>query len=226
MNLKDLAKPIDLNDIELRVGSTKDDKGMALAYVTARAVMDRLDEVCGPENWSDSYSPAPNGGVLCTLSIKIGDEWVSKADAADNTDFEPVKGGMSSAFKRAGVKWGIGRYLYGLKAPWVPIVSYGKTKKIEDVDRAMRLIFDATSSGATKQTAAPTPAGKTDGQPEPHWSTVPRNKQKVIDTLASYGVTLEDFFKANEVSGWETMPRCERTAREAIISAKEFCGIA
>jgi hypothetical protein len=36
---------------------------------------------------------------------------------------EADKGGISDAFKRAAVKWGIGRYLYDLKSPWVPCES-------------------------------------------------------------------------------------------------------
>ena len=92
---------------------------MALAYVTNRAIMNRLDEVCGPENWKNEFKAAPDGGILCGISIKIGDEWVTKWDGAENTDIEAVKGGLSGAMKRAAVQWGIGRYLYKLEESWI-----------------------------------------------------------------------------------------------------------
>ena len=119
--LKDFFEP---NDIEWRLqqcGKTKEGKiwGMALAYVTNRAIMNRLDEVCGPENWKNEFKAAPDGGILCSISIKVGDEWVTKWDGAENTDIEAVKGGLSSAMKRAAVQWGIGRYLYKLGESWI-----------------------------------------------------------------------------------------------------------
>ena len=105
------------------------DKAMALAYIDARDVMNRLDEVCGPHGWQDSYVETASGRVICTLSIADMDNqgktvWIAKSDGAGSTDVEGDKGGISDAFKRAAVKWGIGRYLYDLDAPWVPCESY------------------------------------------------------------------------------------------------------
>lgn len=119
--LKDCFEP---SDIEWRLqqcgkGSNGKIWGMALAYVTNRAIMNRLDEVCGPENWKNEFKAAPDGGILCGISIKIGDEWVTKWDGAENTDIEAVKGGLSGAMKRAAVQWGIGRYLYKLEESWI-----------------------------------------------------------------------------------------------------------
>lgn len=99
---------------------TKDgNKAMALAYIDARDVMERLDAVCGPSNWQDRYEFA-GARTICYLSIRVGDQWVTKADGAGDTAVEAEKGAISDAFKRAAVKWGIGRYLYALDAPWVP----------------------------------------------------------------------------------------------------------
>ena len=124
-----LATPFHPEDIEWRAGATNADKSkaLALAYITSRAVMDRLDEVVGPQNWRDEYKPGPDGGVICGLSLRIQDEWICKWDGADNTEFEAIKGGLSDAFKRAGYKWGIGRYLYKLENVWVPCEMRGKT---------------------------------------------------------------------------------------------------
>ena len=136
MNLQDLHKPFPANAIHWRVGSTDKSKtrGLALAYLDARNVMERLDDVCGQENWQDSYTETPTGRVLCTISINVDGKWVAKSDGAGNTDIEGDKGGISDAFKRAAVKWGIGRYLYALDSPWVAVETYGKSSKIKDTE--------------------------------------------------------------------------------------------
>ena len=95
------------------------DKAMALAYIDARDVMDRLDSICGAEGWQDRYEFA-GPRTICYLSINIDGQWITKADGAGDTAVEAEKGAISDAFKRAAVKWGIGRYLYALPAPWVP----------------------------------------------------------------------------------------------------------
>lgn len=104
------------------------DKAMALAYIDARDVMSRLDEVCGIEGWQDSYHDSGKR-TYCTIMIKIGDSWIAKTDAAGDTAVEAEKGAVSDSLKRAAVKWGIGRYLYDLPAPWVPCETYEKNGK-------------------------------------------------------------------------------------------------
>lgn len=109
--------------------TTQGDKAMALAYIDARDVENRLDDVVGPENWEDSYVETAKGRVISTIRIRVGDEWISKSDGAGDTDVEGEKGAISDAFKRAAVKWGIGRYLYDMPTPWVPCDSYDKNGK-------------------------------------------------------------------------------------------------
>lgn len=132
MNLRDLHAPYPAAEIEWRVGSTNGDKtsGLALAYLTARHVMERLDDVCGPENWQDRYE-FHGARTVCYLSIRIGDEWVTKADGAGDSDVEAEKGAISDALKRAAVKWGIGRYLYDLGNIWVDLMPAGRSYKIK-----------------------------------------------------------------------------------------------
>ena len=124
-----LASPFPPDDIEWRVGSatkTTPARCTLLAYLTARAVMDRLDSVVGPSNWQDEYSPGPDGGLMCSIGIwdSAKGQWVWKRDGAENTNIEAIKGGYSGAFKRAAVKWGIGRYLYSLGTEWHPTVEH------------------------------------------------------------------------------------------------------
>ena len=87
-----------------------------LQYITARTVMNRLDDVLGPANWWDEYMPLENS-VICRLTIRLPDgTTLTKSDAggyagmADSGDDD--KSGFSDAFKCAAVKFGIGRYLY------------------------------------------------------------------------------------------------------------------
>jgi hypothetical protein len=132
-----LSEPFPLEYIEWRVGSTNSDKskGLALCYVDARAVMDRLDSVCGPAGWQCNYSHQTPAVVICNLGILIGDDWVWKADGAGATDVEGEKGMLSDALKRAAVRWGVGRYLYDLKSPWVELEAAGRSVKIKDSER-------------------------------------------------------------------------------------------
>lgn len=112
-----LAAPFPPTAIHWRQQGKPSAKGwvVIVPYLDARAVMSRLDAVVGPFGWRDSYRAAPEGGIQCRLELRDPDgEWVAKEDAADRTDIEGTKGGNSDAFKRAAVKWGIGRYLYQL----------------------------------------------------------------------------------------------------------------
>lgn len=122
--LEELKKPFNPWDIEWRVQRSGFSSGkpwlQVVPYLTNRAIQDRLDLVCGVQNWKNNFQPGPDGGVLCGISINIaGVGWVEKFDGAENTNIEPVKGGLSGAMKRSCVEWGIGRYLYGIE------VSFG-----------------------------------------------------------------------------------------------------
>lgn len=130
--LTKLAEPFPNHVISWRTQSFKKDgtAALALAYIDARDVMDRLDSIAGPMNWSDTYDVHQNV-TICSIAIRTSDGWVSKSDGAGDTDVEAEKGRISDAFKRAAVRWGIGRYLYGVEATWVECESYdtGKTDK-------------------------------------------------------------------------------------------------
>lgn len=164
-----LAAPFDPDQISWRVGSTNQDKtkGLALAYLDARDVMDRLDLVCGPEGWQNRYSHV--GGVtVCEIGVRLSlgdgrvgydnalipDRWIWKADGAGATDIEAEKGQLSDSFKRAAVRFGVGRYLYSLPSPWVALVDAGRSKKIADSEYGKLRQLLATHSGFTLKSAA------------------------------------------------------------------------
>ncbi len=167
MNLHDLHKPFPAAEIEWRVGSTNSDKtsGLALAYLTARHVMDRLDAVCGSENWQDRYEfHGPR--TVCYLSIRIGDQWVTKADGAGDSDVEAEKGAISDALKRAAVKWGIGRYLYDLGNIWVDLEPAGRSVRIKK-DQYVKLQAALNKQfGPGLETATPAVSEPASAQPE------------------------------------------------------------
>ena len=134
-DLARLRDPFAPDDIEWRVQQAGEKNGKpwarVLAYVTNRAIMERLDEVVGPEAWQNVFKEGPAGGVVCGLSIRVArpdgtGEWVTKWDGAENTDVEPVKGGLSGAMKRAAVMWGVGRYLYDLEEGWARVHDGGR----------------------------------------------------------------------------------------------------
>jgi hypothetical protein len=106
MNLKDLNKKI---PYKWRKGPG----GTQLAYIDARDVMDILDEVVGQENWQTDYKILGDK-IYCGIGIYTDDKWVWKWDMGTESEFEAEKGEASDAFKRAGVKWGIGRFLYDI----------------------------------------------------------------------------------------------------------------
>lgn len=117
IDFKALAEPFPKNEVKTLTKTWKDkktgaEKRFSAPYLTARHVMNRLDKVIGPENWRDEYVFLDGGRVMCTLYLRIGDEWIGKADMGTETDVEPEKGAVSDAFKRAAVRWGIGRELY------------------------------------------------------------------------------------------------------------------
>lgn len=131
-----LAEPFHPKRVHWRVGSTnakklgvkpwEATKGLPLAYIDARDVMERLDGVMGPDNWEDRYSETPKGRVICRLSLYFPDDEmtyrvITKSDGAGDTGTEGEKGAISDAFKRAAVKFGIGRYLYSIKSGWIDL---------------------------------------------------------------------------------------------------------
>jgi hypothetical protein len=121
--MESLQAPFPSSDIEWRVGSTNKEKtqGLALAYVTNRAIQNRLDEVFGPFGWKNEFKEWKGQSQLCGISVKHEGEWITKWDGADNSNMEAVKGGLSDSMKRAAYQWGIGRYLYKLPATWAPL---------------------------------------------------------------------------------------------------------
>jgi hypothetical protein len=107
--------PADILGWKPQVVSQAGDRALVVAYLDARDVQDRLDEVVGCENWQDDYEVLSNGSVVCRLSVYFPID--TPSDQPDVHD--KMKAAFSDALKRAGIKFGIGRYLYRLPLQWV-----------------------------------------------------------------------------------------------------------
>lgn len=103
------------DEIECRVGQVftgSSWQGVSLLlYKDARADMNILDECIGPDKWQREHYEC-KGNLYCKVGIKLGNEWVWKADCGTESNTEKEKGESSDSFKRACVNWGIGRELY------------------------------------------------------------------------------------------------------------------
>lgn len=144
MILEQLSRPFPKEEVKWRVGATnvkkiiretgnknaKPTKGTMLAYVDARAIQDRLDDVLGVD-WDCRY---PSKGY-CEIGVYIDGVWRWRGNGAGETEFEGEKGQYSDSFKRAAVLWGPARYLYHLPAEWVDLDEWGKPKKIPELPK-------------------------------------------------------------------------------------------
>ena len=114
-----------------------------VAYVDSRQVQDRLDEVVGPENWSDEYQQI-DGQLFCRIGINTSNGWVYKTDCGTESMTEKEKGQVSDAFKRAAVKWGVGRFLYSKDIQRVKSCDIGRGK-YGPADENGKRIWDLTT---------------------------------------------------------------------------------
>jgi hypothetical protein len=149
--LKQLAAPFPASAISVKVQTKPNDKGNALcvAYIDARDVMDRLDEIVGGE-WSDDYRAAPAGGLECALTV-CG---VTRRDVGvDDNQNNTKKAGYSDAFKRAAVKFGIGRFLYSLPKMYGRVKQFGNNFYLEDgeEDRLRQVVINALNGHGPKK---------------------------------------------------------------------------
>ena len=205
-----LAEPLPKDEIKLRIGRvtpkgqqapySDGTKAEFLAYHDARHVMERLDEVFGPEKWTDTYRELPAGSsVECTLSVMVADGvWVSKTDVGypnnpKTPEPEALKSSYSDALKRAGVKWGIGRYLYSLpKSGWWPVSKWGELSAADEKKVRARM-FDGLAVEAPMEDAPtePEPEPTTEKKPEVELMTdAQRRKIQVLAKALGYDADL------------------------------------
>jgi hypothetical protein len=124
-----LAAPFSPDEVDWRPAGKAGASSRAhvVCYVDARAVQDRLDSVLGPLGWAFDWQPVATNDagelVTCKGTLTIGG--VSKSDVGTASSYEPSKGAVSDALKRASVLWGVGRYLYALPVATVTLDAQG-----------------------------------------------------------------------------------------------------
>lgn len=140
----ELARPFAPEDLEWRIqyANEKTNRGIVVPYVTNRAIQARLDEAVGIAGWYNDYKPWHGANKkeaqICGISIYFEERggFITKWDGAEDSDIEPVKGGLSDSMKRAAVQWGIGRVLYSMTDPvWVDIEPRGRSWAIQKKER-------------------------------------------------------------------------------------------
>ena len=123
-----LSAPFDAAEVKFKPAVVSGNRALALAYVDARVIQDRLDDVLGVMGWQDSYRVLPDGSVMCRLRLKIGDQWITKVDVGGQSEQpdggDRTKAAFSDALKRAAVKFGVGRYLYRIPQLWCDYDSH------------------------------------------------------------------------------------------------------
>ena len=125
------------NEIECRIGTFKEGKGISLLlYKDARVDMRILDEVFGFDGWEREHHLI-DSKLFCTVRVwseKRGC-WISKQDVGTESNTEKEKGQVSDSFKRACFNLGIGRELYTSPFIWIPAsMGYSKYEKFEVKD--------------------------------------------------------------------------------------------
>jgi hypothetical protein len=231
--LQDFFAP---DSIEWRIQTSGEKNGRVWAicvpYVTNRAIQGRLDEVVGPENWSNEFRPGPDGGVMCGLSIRVGDQWVTKWDGAENTDVEGVKGGLSGAMKRAAVQWGIGRYLYTLEETFAHVGESGRFRGKTRDGKPFRwdpplLPAEVLPTGTPARRAAAVPA------PAP---ALPPEHEAMLEFVRTVGARVDD---ASEIriarkvrnlkeyvrENWPAIKEQPRVARAVVEAIEAAAGV-
>ena len=129
MELKNLSKPLAIEDIDFRVQSiNKGGYATILAYKDARVDIKRLNEVCGVLGWKREHT-RDNKNCIVSIWDQENKQWVSKEDTGTESMADSQKGLASDSFKRACFNLGIGIELYDY--PVIQVKLHDNEFKIE-----------------------------------------------------------------------------------------------
>lgn len=196
----ELSKPFPAKYIGVKPGATSETSALLLWFVDARAIMDRLDDVVGPENWSFSWIPIPvsEGRVAVQGKLRIFDVVKEDAGEAQGED-EPHKSAVSDAFKRCGVHFGLARYLYSMPQIWWP---YDKARRRFDrrddladfIDRVVaRLIaVDGDTTQLNVREIQSEASGSIDRTPQVNGAATSAQQERIKDLQLQKFGTVQD----------------------------------
>ena len=181
-----LSAPFDPAELKWKPAVVKGDRALALVYIDARVVQDRLDAVLGPAGWQDEYEFLADGSVLCKLRLRIGAEWITKMDVGGQSE-QPDEGdrhkaAVSDALKRAAVKFGIGRYLYRMPQQWCDYDS--QKRQFKRTPQVPASAMPAPAPHKQQSRALPTHAEKPNGKPKQPKPPEPKTGQELANWLA------------------------------------------
>jgi hypothetical protein len=175
--LNQLGQPFGADEVEFLPKAQSNGKALGLAYIDARVVMRRLDEVV-PGDWSFDFDLLDAQGKMVRGRLTVCG--VTRCDAGEaDREEETLKSAVSDALKRAAVHFGIGRYLYHLPQTWAPYDAqkrrFTETPQLDPraIQRALKLAGVAAT--APVAAAAPAPRQQPQEAPRPN----PRTEQAV-----------------------------------------------
>lgn len=114
--LEQLRQPFPESAIYWRAGVVSRDKkrAQALPYAEPRVYEDILNRLV-PGDWSCTFKPWGESRIICELTIA---GLTRSSTGEENEGFAPGTSAEAQAFKRACVKFGLGRYLYDIPITW------------------------------------------------------------------------------------------------------------
>ena len=143
-------------------------KGMAVAFVDPRFYEDRLNEVC-PDDWQVTFEHIPtqqiavgaerkNPNMMTVMcSLIICDITRCSMGEAELVDANTATSAEAQAFKRACVKFGLGRYLYKLPKSWEEMATNGKGFSPAALARLKKVASQKVTSEDHAEDAPPPP---------------------------------------------------------------------
>ena len=161
-------------------------------YLEADPIIDRLDQVVGPDGWSLDIEAAGERAAICRLTI-LG---VTKAGAgqiaADQKTDQPFKAAATDALKRAAVLFGIGRYLHKVQNEWRKPTADGARPKRGAAPKAPPPAPRPSPAPASPPAQAAAPEAPRPAEPAkpPNGQPLPPGQQAFQDMMKAHGLDL------------------------------------
>lgn len=213
--LKKLAEPFPAADVKFKPQAVRGNRALAIAYVDARLIMDRLDAVLGAESWGDEYTILEGNSVICRLTVHCGSQSVTKCDVGSPSEQpdggDRLKAAFSDALKRAAIKFGVGRYLYRLPHTWVDFDPQAKKLLVLPQLPAWAL---PGGSGKSHGERAPANNGQSQAPPPANQGQKPQaispiQQTELIDKMKRAGGQWEVLFKRYNIKNVAEFPFAE-----------------
>ena len=203
------------DEIDVRVSTVKENGVSLLLFKDARVDMNILDETVGQENWQRSHEVI-NGNLFCNVSIKCGDEWVTKQDVGTESYTEKEKGQASDSFKRTCFNWGLGRELYTAPFIWISkdgvnitkgnngkATTYDRFSVVEIGYKDKKIISLKIKNNKTNKVVYTFGAGQKEWTPDRLEDKIPRAKINLLEKeVKRLGMSDEQFLNKYNKEGY------------------------